>query len=161
LIDGPSASGIPALPGGRIRALRDAPDAPAAAVNHGTFIASLLGADRGGQVSGLCPGCTLLAYPLWAEGDRVAASPARLAEAIVACVEAGANILNMSLGFAAPSFQPNLLLSDALRFAAARHVLVFVAAGNSAVPGGTPLTRDAHVIPVVACDRSGTPMGGL
>ena len=50
-------------------------------------------------------------------------------------------------------------LDQALDICARREVLVVAAAGNQGIVGSSPITRHPWVIPVVACDLAGTPLG--
>src|SRR5690349_10801031 len=66
-----------------------------AACVHGTFVAGILSARRGSVAPAICPECTLLVRPIFAETaseDRQMpiATPHELAMAIVDCIEAGA-----------------------------------------------------------------------
>ena len=98
LIDGPIA-GRPDLAG---NAIREAPGKASGACSkanslaclHGTFIAGILVARRGSPAPAICPGCTLLAYPIFVDApdskEMPSATPEDLAAAILRCVEAGA-----------------------------------------------------------------------
>ena len=50
-------------------------------------------------------------------------------------------------------------LEGALDYAARRGVIVVAAAGNQGSIGSTPITRHPWVIPEIACDREGRPIG--
>ena len=99
LVDGPIVTGHPDLAGGAIREipgrLRGTCDlAGSAACRHGTFVAGVLVARRGSPAPAICPGCTLLVRPIFAEtaagnGSMPSAAPEELAAAIVDAVEAG------------------------------------------------------------------------
>ena len=76
--------------------------ANSAACLHGTFVAGILCGKRGSAAPAICPNCTLLAYPIFAEAasgntEMPSATPEDLTAAILACIEAGARILNLSL----------------------------------------------------------------
>jgi len=83
--------------------------------------------------------------------------PVELARAILDCLDAGARVLNVSAAIERPGPGSERALDDALGQAAARGVIVIVAAGNQGTLGSTPLTRHPWVVPVVACDRQGRP----
>jgi hypothetical protein len=100
LIDGPVVAPHPDLadehrletpgriPGGCTRA-------SSAACVHGTFVAGILCARRGSIAPAICPDCTLLARPIFAEGRSAAgempsATPDELAQAILDCLDGGA-----------------------------------------------------------------------
>src|SRR3954452_22739273 len=107
LIDGPVAIGHPDLAAenirevpGRLRgrcALADS-----AACGHGTFVAGILAGKRGSAAPAICPDCSLLVRPIFAEtvsGTELLpdATPQELAAAIIDCVDAGAHVVNLSL----------------------------------------------------------------
>jgi subtilisin family serine protease len=127
---------------------------------HGTFVAGIFAGRRGGAAPGICPGCTLVLAPLFGADEALAGTtPAELAAAIVDCVQAGAHVVNLSLGTGAPSARGEKELVDALDLAQRAGVIVVAASGNQGRVGGSALTRHPGVIPVVACDRQGRVMG--
>jgi subtilisin family serine protease len=134
------------------------------ACRHGTFVAGILSAKRGSPAPAICPDCTLLVRPIFAEtdsanGDIPSTKPEGLAEAILDCVRAGARVLNISAAIAQPSSKSEYDLEVALNEAAGRGVIVVAAAGNQGTLGGTAITSHPWVIPVVAYDQMGRPMG--
>ena len=89
---------------------------------HGTMVASVLAGGAG--VAGCVPSATILSYPVMnAEGYG---SSHNVAQAIVAAVDAGAQIISMSLGFS----QNDTLLEMAVAYAASKGVVVVASAGN-------------------------------
>ncbi len=131
---------------------------------HGTFVAGILSAQRSSALPGICPGCTLLVRPIFAEtvranGDMPSATPEELAAAIVDTVSAGARVINLSAALLAPTARGERALTQALDFAAARHVITVAAAGNQGAVGSSAITRHSWVIPVAGCDLSGRPIG--
>jgi subtilisin family serine protease len=165
LVDGPIAQ-HPDLPAGRRRVIPAEGEAActragSAACRHGTFVAGILFARRGSAAPAICPGCTLLSRPIFAEraapGGMPSATPGELARAILDCLEAGARVLNISAAIdrSGPASEP--ALDHALGRAAAHGAIVIVAAGNQGTLGSTALTRHPWVVPVVACDRRGRP----
>ena len=107
LIDGPVNLDNPDLAQSRIREIpasiggscsrRDS-----VACMHGTFVAGMLVARRGSPAPAICPGCTLLLRPIFAEntngnGKMPSASPEELATAIADAISAGANVINLAL----------------------------------------------------------------
>jgi subtilisin family serine protease len=86
------------------------------------------------------------------------ATPTQLAAAIVECIDAGARVINLSLGLTQPSTKEEQALEEALNQATRRNVIVAAAAGNQGTIGSSAITRHSWVIPVVACDRFGRPM---
>lgn len=169
LVDGPVASGLPALPSERIRNVVSANRATCTlpesiACGHGTFVAGILSAERGSPAPSICPGCTLLVHPIFqeemADAQRVpSATPEVLAAAIVASVEQGAHVINLSLALQQPSARGDRELNLALDLAAQRGAIVVAAAGNEATIGSSALTRHPWVIPVTGCDAMGAPIG--
>jgi subtilisin family serine protease len=168
LIDGPVALDHPDLSEATVRAL-GAPAtcslAHSAACAHGTFVAGILSARRGSAAPALCPGCTLLVRPVFAEqgaGDRdaLASTPEALATAMADCIAAGARVLNLSLALGRPSSRRFRAFDDVLDEAARMGVLVVAAAGNQRTTGSSCITRHPWVIPTAACSRQGWPLGG-
>ncbi|MGA8196235.1 MAG: S8 family serine peptidase [Acetobacteraceae bacterium] len=168
LIDGPVARDHPDLAGGRIREIPGA-GASACVVNtsaacrHGTFVAGILAARRGCAAPAICPGCTLLVRPIFSEaagpGGLPSASPQDLAEAIIACIDAGARVLNISAAITQPVARGERALKEALGEAARHGVIVVAAAGNQGSLGCTAITGDSWVIPVVAYEAADRPLG--
>lgn len=168
LVDGPVALDHPDLAGAPVREIpgrgRGACAlAESAACLHGTFVAGILAARRGSPAPALCPGCTLLVRPIFAEAaggaEGPVATPEELAAAVVDCVEAGARVVNLSLGLAQPSPRGRDELNEALNYAARRGAVVVAAAGNQGTVGGSVVAQHQWVVPVVACDLRGRPSG--
>ena len=167
LIDGPVASGHADLANGNIRAVPGTFGACATsgslACLHGTFVAGILSGRRGSPAPAICPECTLLIRPIFAESGAASgavptATAGDLAAAILDCIEAGASVLNLSLGLSPCAAASERELEEALNHAARRGVLVVAAAGNQGTLGSTAVTRHPWVIPVAGCDRGGRPM---
>ncbi len=134
-----------------------------AACLHGTFVAGILSAKRGTVAPAICPNCTVLVRPIFAEtgaanGEMPSAVPEELAQAILDCIDAGARVLNVSAALAQPSIKNERALEEALDRAARRGVIVIVAAGNQGTLGSTAITCHPWVIPVVGYDLQGRPM---
>ncbi len=167
LIDGPVAMNHPELSGEYIREipgrLRGAcAKADSVACMHGTFVAGILSAKRSSPAPAICPNCTLLVRPIFAEtpgnGQMPSATPEELTAAIVETIEAGARVMNLSVALAHPSPKGQLELERALDYAASRCVITVAAAGNQGTLGSSAITRHLWVIPVAACDLQGRPM---
>lgn len=169
LIDGPVALDHPDL---RTESIREIPgkwQGACAMINssacmHGTFVAGILFAKRGNVVPAICPNCTLIVRPIFDEttstyGQIPSATPQELAVAIIDCVDAGARVLNMSVALINPSPNGERELDEALRYANQHEVIIIAAAGNQGMLGSTVITRHPWIIPVVAYDMSGRPMG--
>jgi subtilisin family serine protease len=87
------------------------------------------------------------------------ATPQALSAAIIECVEAGARCINLSLALAQPSAKGERELEQVLDLATKRGVIIVAAAGNQGTLGSTAITRHSWVIPVIACDLNGRPIG--
>jgi subtilisin family serine protease len=167
LIDGPIALDHPDFAAGQIREIPGAlrgtcARAGSAACRHGTFVAGMLNAKRGGAAPAICPDCTLLLRPIFAEtmgGGLPSAAPEELAAAVVDAVNVGARVVNISAALQWPFPKGERAINEALTHAALRDVIVVAAAGNEQTVGGSALARNACVIPVVACDERGRPVG--
>lgn len=133
------------------------------ACTHGTFVAGILAARRGSGAPAICPDCTLLLRPIFSENSFASgipsAPPQELATAITDCVEAGANIINLSAALVQPTPKGEAALEEALNYSAKRGAIVVAAAGNEGTGGSSAITRHPWVIPVAACDRRGRPAG--
>jgi subtilisin family serine protease len=173
LIDGPVALDHPDLAGATVRALpsREFPGKPnggcsladSMACTHGTFVAGMLFARRGSAAPAICPACTLLLRPIFAEalnanGQMPSAAPEELAGAIIDSVDAGARVINLSSALIRPSPKGQSKLEEALNYAAHRGVITVAAAGNQGTVGSSIITRHPWVIPVAACNIQGRPL---
>ena len=170
LIDGPVLMSHPDLAGRSMREVAGklggtCSRASSVACMHGTFVAGMLMARPGSASPGICPGCTLLVRPIFAEngargGDPMpSATPEELATAIIETVNAGARVLNLSSALENPSAKGKRDIEAALNFAAHRGVISVAAAGNQGTVGSSAITRHPWVIPVAACDLQGRPTG--
>jgi subtilisin family serine protease len=165
LIDGPIAVNHPDLAEVNLRELPGklsgtCTQGSSAACRHGTFVAGILCAKRSSVAPALCPHCTLLVRPIFTEtaaeeGQMPSTTPEELTTAILACIEAGARVLNLSSALVGPTSHGQHELAEALDHALRRGVLLVVAAGNQGTLGSSVITRHPWVIPVVAYDRRG------
>lgn len=168
LIDGPVALNHPDLSGSTIREIPGKLNgtctrADTLACMHATFVAGILSARRGSVAPAICPGCTLLLRPIFAESandnrQMPSAAPKELAEAIADCVEAGARVINLSSALVQPSPKGESMLEEGLDYATHRGVITVAAAGNQGSVGSSVITRHSWVIPVAACDLQGRPL---
>ena len=168
LIDGPVLMNHPDLARENIREIPGklsgaCAQANSAACLHGTFVAGILSANRDSRAPAICPDCTLLVRPIFAESDSTnggipSASPDELATAIVDCIDAGARIFNRSAALAPPSSKGERKLQDAFDYAARSEVIAVAAAGNQGTVGSSAITRHPWVIPVAACNSQGRPL---
>jgi subtilisin family serine protease len=168
LIDGPVVSHHPDLPGECLRVISGnngamCMQADSTACLHGTFVAGILSAKRTSAAPAICPNCTLLIRPIFAEKaigreQMPSATPQELAAAIIECMDAGARVINLSLALAQPSTKGERSLEEVLNQAISRGVIVVAAAGNQGTLGSSTITRHPWVIPIVACGLGGRPM---
>lgn len=140
----------PALPDNIIRYNLVTGEDPNATWNgHGTAVASLI-AGTTGVTPGVAPGTQLIDIRVADSNGN--SSSFQLAEGIVTAVDAGAHIINISMG----SNGDSLLVRDAVAYASSRGVVIVASSGNEgrsqpAYPAGYP-----DVIAVGAVDRNGT-----
>jgi subtilisin family serine protease len=168
LIDGPVALDHPDLADATIREIpgklkATCTRADTLACTHGTFVAGILSARRGSAAPAICPGCTLLLRPIFAEtangnGQMPNATPEELAEAIIDSVDAGALVINLSSALIQPSLKGERKLEEALDYASHRGVITVAAAGNQGTIGSSAITRHPWVIPAAACNIQGRPL---
>lgn len=120
---------------------------------HGTFVAGIIGAERlvGTGVHGIAPDVKIL--PVRQANDSSDGTASGMAAGIVAAVDGGADVVNIS----ASSFFPTKALEDAVKYAAANDVLIVTAASNEAEAGNPRAYPAAYpqVMSVGAIDRDG------
>ena len=119
---------------------------------HGNAVASLLVADDG-ELSGLAPAIELLSIPVLDSNGEGSAFD--LAKGIIAAVDAGANIISMSLG----SYSNSALLKAAVDYAAAQGVVLVAASGNDGVNQVLYPAAYDNVIAVGAVDANANAAG--
>lgn len=169
LIDGPVAIDHPDLTRENIQEISGRLSgrctlANSTACMHGTFVAGILCAKRNSAAPAICPDCTLLVCPIFAEttgsgnAEMPIATPQELAEAIISCIKADARVINLSAALSQPSYKGERELEESLDYAARRGVIVVAASGNQGSIGSSAITRHPWVIPVVACDFRGRPI---
>jgi subtilisin family serine protease len=168
LIDGPVVTQHPDLANEHLHEIPGNYSGTCTQVNstaclHGTFVAGILSAKRNSPAPAICPNCTLLVRPIFAETTlgrehMPSATPTELAAAIIECIDAGARVINLSLALAQPSTKGEQVLEEALSQAVRRGVIVVAAAGNQGTLCSSAITRHSWVIPVVACDLRGRPL---
>jgi subtilisin family serine protease len=168
LIDGPVFLNHEELAGATIREIPGKVSGTCArsdtvACKHGTFVAGILSARRSSVAPAICPECTLLVRPIFAEtanrnGPMPSATPTELAEAIIDNVKTGARIINLSAAVVQPSLKQEVELEGALNYAAQRGVITVASAGNQQKVGSSAITRHSLVIPVAACNNLGRPL---
>ena len=111
---------------------------------HGTMVASILAGDNG--VVGCVPSASILSIPVMNAAGY--GSSHDVAQAIVAAVDGGAQIITMSMGFT----QGDALLEMAVDYATSKGVLIVAAAGNegSATAGESTILYPAAYKGVLA-----------
>ncbi len=132
-----------------------------AALDHGTAVASLIFGRPEGGVAGLAPACRGLILPVFThggEGGRPVCAQIDLARAILAAVEHGAHVINISGGQRSPGTEPDLLLAQALDTCRRRGVLVIAAAGNDGCDCLHVPAAAEGVLAVGAMDADGRPL---
>ncbi len=169
LIDGPVVTDHPDLESKNIRTVPGKISGTCIqkgsdACMHGTFVAGILCGKRGFSTPAICPNCTLLVRPIFIETisgteHMPSTTPQELAVAIIECIEAGSHVLNLSVALAQPSSRGERELEEALDYAVRRGVIVVAASGNQGTLGSSVITRHPWVIPIVACDFQGRPIG--
>lgn len=171
VIDGPVDLSHPAFQSSNIKTVRDSQlnackNANSIACSHGTFVAGILCAKRGLSAPAICPDCQIILYPVFSEDDTNNTSnnnnitfpnstPEELSNAIVETVDAGARIINLSLGLSTSSLTIYNELQEAYDYALKKGVIVVVAAGNQGNIGNVSLINHQWLIPVAACDEEG------
>jgi subtilisin family serine protease len=169
LVDGPIDFSHPAFHGSKIRTVKDSQfseckNAGSIACAHGTFTAGILCAMRGQSAPAICPDCKILLNPIFREDmnntrrkDIIfpSATPEELTNAIIEIVDAGARIINLSLGLSSSSLTVYDELQQAYDYALHKGVIIVAAAGNQGSIGNISLINHQWLIPVAACDENG------
>nr|WP_262418351.1 S8 family serine peptidase [Streptomyces sp. SP2-10] len=125
---------------------------------HGTSMAEIIaGTGAGGGIKGLAPGAKIIPYRIVLHGLKGAEETRKTAAdaaAIRAAADSDAKIINMSFG--GPATDDDV--ESAMKYAASKGKLMFVAVGNQGDKGNTPdyPAIYPHAIGVAAIDKSGT-----
>ncbi len=137
-------------------------DSPACV--HGTFIAGILVARKGSLAPGVCLQMPLISRPLFCEASDLRqcpiVTPNDLAKAVIDVVDAGARVLNLSLGIVKTGLGKDADLHQAFDYAKSHDVIVVGASGNQGRIGHNPLFDHPWVIPAAACDSNGKLLPG-
>lgn len=120
-------------------------------VGHGTHVAGIASAmtNNGMGVAGVAPECGILAVKV-ASGDSSYPSTDGIANGVIWAADHGAAVINLSLG----SRSESKAITDAVKYALAKNVVVVAAAGND---GGNIMSYPAvnpGVIAVAATDKN-------
>jgi len=170
LIDGPMDFSHPAFEGSKIRTIKKSQlaackDASNIACSHGTFIAGILCSKRGLAAPAICPGCEIILNPIFnhdiddekisGAGITPSTTPEKLSDAIIETINAGARLINLSLGLSSSTLVAYDRLQQAYDYAVQKGVIIVVAAGNQGNIGNTSIISHQWLIPVSACDENG------
>lgn len=168
LIDGPVDVGHESLRGASIRPVDQhhrphCTDPNSPECRHGTFVAGVLAAARGTNAPAICPDCTLLVRPVFAESTNGSpapprATPRQLASALRETADAGARVINLSMAALRTAGPGEKALTEAFDECARRDIVVVAAAGNDSLVGSSCITRHPWVVPVAASGAHGVPL---
>jgi subtilisin family serine protease len=118
--------------------------------SHGTAVAGLIAGRGRSLMAGLAPQASLIDIKVTAQPDK--STPKEIAEGITRAVEAGADIINVSLG---TRYDDNAL-RQAVAFAEHQGCLIVASAGDTRTPQYP--AGDPGVVSVAAIDREGAPV---
>jgi hypothetical protein len=122
--------------------------APADGDGHGTAVASLA-AGASPDAAGVAPGADILSIRV--TGDSGTSDLFTLAQAIVAAVDGGAQIINISMG----AYANSAFLSNAISYALDQGALIVASAGNDQASQLTWPAADPRVVSVGSVDALG------
>jgi subtilisin family serine protease len=168
VIDGPVDLSHPAFSESRIKTVKHSQlsackNASSIACTHGTFVTGILSAKRGLPAPAICPSSQIIIYPIFRESISNLTNdipfPSSTAEdlstAIIETINAGARIINLSLGLSSSSSMTVYdKLQEAYDYALQKDVIIVVAAGNQGNIGNISLINHQWLIPVAACDEN-------
>jgi subtilisin family serine protease len=170
VIDGPLDFKHTALKDAKIRTssdfqLNQCKNASSAACIHGTFVIGILSASRDSAAPAICPRCEVILRPIFNDTslnsnytiDRYfpTTTPKELAKAIIECVNAGAKIINLSIGILSSSLITYHELQQAYNYALQKNVIIVAASGNQGTLGYGSNLYHPWIIKVAACDENG------
>ncbi len=139
----------PALPGlSQSIAITPFPDDPDKIYGHGTAVASLI-AGNDPSAPGVAPAAELISIRVGDESGK--ADAFALAAGILAAVDSGAHIINISMG----TRENNPLIEEAVLYARDHHALIVAASGNSGRADAMYPAAYPSVISVGAVDARG------
>ena len=161
LIDGPIDFSHPDLADSNFRPVHDSDlerckNSTSMACEHGTLVAGIMASRRGSLSPAICPNCTFLYNPIFSTQLRFPFStPDKLASAITETVDAGADIINLSVSLTYSSIKNYSKLEDAFYYAISKKVLIVIVAGNQSQIGLSQSLNKINTILVSACDSRG------
>jgi hypothetical protein len=115
---------------------------------HGTAVSSIIAAGSG-DVAGVAPAAQIVSVRVTAEDGR--SDVFTVSEGIVAAVDAGAKVINISMG----GYDTSVLLTRAIDYAEAAGALIVAASGNDRATILTWPAAEPRVISVGATDAGG------
>lgn len=124
------------------------PSDPSKQNGHGTAVASMV-IGQNSLTPGVAPGAEI--YSIRIANDLGQSDSFLIAQGIVAAVDAGASLINISLG----GFGDSLLVRNAIEYANARGALIVAAVGNNGVDRVSFPAANDGVIAVGAVDKLG------
>ncbi len=124
------------------------PEEPEETAGHGTAVASII-AGRHPQAPGVAPGVDLIVIRV--TDDAGATDSFTLAEGLLAALDAGAHLVNLSLG----TYEPTSLIEDAVALVTQAGLVVVAAAGNDGLEAPAYPAAWPGVVSVAAVDARG------
>lgn len=115
---------------------------------HGTAVASMI-IGNGSLTPGVAPGAGILSVRI--ANDNGQSDSFLLAQGIIAAVDAGAQLINISMG----SFGDSVLVRNAIAYAGTNGVMIIAAAGNNGMEQVLYPAANSGVIAVGAVDAQG------
>jgi subtilisin family serine protease len=171
VIDGPIDFNHSQLKNAKTRTISDSQfiqckNSDSAACIHGTFVLGILSGIRNSNSPAICPECQILLRPIFKDFSSPSSSkenyvhlpkstPEEVAKAIIETINAGAKIINLSIGISTSALVTYHELQQAYEYALRNHVIIIAASGNQGSLGYASILYHPWVIPVVSCDEFG------
>lgn len=161
LVDGSIDTSHPALSNANIRLLNGerCHSKGSEGCRHGTFMAGVMVASKDSLAPALCPDAEIISRPIFCHASDLSQCPLvtedHLLDAIKECIEAGANIINLSLGIHDQQHRISEKLKALYDEAERRGILIVAASGNQGANDISPLFHHPWVIPVGASNTEG------
>lgn len=137
-------------------------DADSMSCIHGTFVTGILASKKGSAAPAICPNCEIILRPIFYDTHGKGGSyqfprstPQELATAIIQVIDAGATIINLSLGLSYSNITNYPQLNEAYDYAFKKGVIIVAASGNQDEIGFFPIIDHQWIIPVVSCNMRG------